>query len=207
MKTVSAFLFIIFFTNMAHAMGDLERGILFYSNAYSFGTMLPDIEGRIAVKKLEYEKKKVEFKQQLEKNRQKLRRQFLYTEKTRQQEFRSFLVEQQQLVQNKNASFHETVTLVQELFQGIVSKEELAAEIEIRRTQDPDFAADWEALLKDAQIHISTEQLSIEATEHLLFTALDLQSTLEAMIRNIQLQIETVDLDLQLLEQKLGTLP
>ncbi|UXR63382.1 hypothetical protein EZJ49_09875 [Bdellovibrio bacteriovorus] len=207
MKTVSAFLLIVFFTNMAHAMGDLERGVLFFSNAYSFGTMLPDIEGRIAVKKLEYEKKKAEFKQQLEKNRQELHRQFLQTEKSRQQQFRAFLVEQQQLVQNKNTSFNLTVTLAQDLFQNVVSKENLAAEIEIRGSEDPGFAATWEALFKDAQIVTSPDQLTIEETEHLLFTALDLQSTLEAMAVNIQLQIETVDLDLQLLEQKLGTLP
>ncbi len=206
MKAVSAFLLVILFTNITHAMGDLERGILFFSNMYSFGTLLPEIEGRIAIKKLEYEKKKVEFRQQLELNRQELRKQFLQSERTRQQEHRAFLVEQRQLVQDKNSSFANTVNLAQELFLGIVSRQSLAEEIQARASQDPDLTEQWAALLMDAQINTPLAQLNIEEVERLLFTALDLQSSLESVMENIQLQIESVDFDLQLIEQKLGTL-
>lgn len=206
MKNIIAFFSLVLACNSAHALSDFERGVLFFSNAYSYGTFLPEMEGKIALMKAEHQKKLAEFKQSLEKDRQSNLKKMLNEQIRMTQEQILNVSQQKSLLEKKQQRFLSVVKYAEGLFSQKLKMQQVAEEIKVRAEFDQELAENWANLLSDIGM-TSTPLPSTEQVEQIFMQALFVQSQFESMNENLQMQLEDLRLDLLHFGDRLGALP
>ncbi len=197
MKTHLIFILLILTSPKTFAFNDFERAILFAANAASFGTFLPDMEGRIAELNLEFEKKKAELKLNYEKNRKDLLKVSLQSEVAMIEKQIELLKEQERSVKERAKSFQVTVQFAKTLFEQVSYRKEIIKEIQEHMKADPAFQANWKDLLATA---------GSEDAEEILLSALEAETKFEGLEYSLRSQIENLQMDLDKIKEKLGAL-
>ncbi|KYG65879.1 hypothetical protein AZI86_02055 [Bdellovibrio bacteriovorus] len=200
-----AFILLTMMSLHSFGMNDLERGALFYSNLYSYGTFLPDMESRMTLIRLEYEKKKSELKMSFEANfRASQIEQIRHAITINKEYIRSFAAEKS-MAEAKLKSFSILVGYAKNLFKGSVSRELILNEIAIYAEEDESFKKDWNQILIESGA-LEVESSISEKNELIFSTALEIQAQLEVLQSSIQIQIDDLEEENQQLDEQLRTI-
>lgn len=186
-------------------LSDLERGALFYSNTYSYGTFLPDMEGRMAQIKLEYEKRKSELKLNFEANLKASQIEQIKAEININKEQIHYFRTERANVEAKLKSFAILVGYAQRLFKGSVARELILEEVEIYAEEDESFKKDWNEILLESGAQ--DDRVSLTDKNELIFsTSLEVQSQIEVLQSSIQTQLDSLEMETQQLNEQLKVL-
>lgn len=180
--------------SVSNAISDLERGALFLTNGLSMGTLLPEMEGEIQKIKLEYEKKRVDFHNQLEKNRKSFLRQSISARIEELEKYTNVLKAQKARIETQQSTFRTVLIGSKDLYSGIHTRESLLEEIKQRSIDTPNLKKEWQDLVQLATSK-DLEQVTLEDFEIILLQALEIESLIAGMEFEIAEQLKIFEED------------
>lgn len=191
--------------SISHAISDIERGALFFSNALSMGTLLPEMEGEIQKIKLEYKKKRAEFHNLLESNRKSFLKQSISIRIEELEKYTSVLKTQKARIETQQSTFREVLIGSKDLYSGIQTRESLLEELKQRSIDTPKLMNEWQDLVQLATSK-NLEQITPDDFELILIQALEIESMTAGMEFEISEELKTAEEDIIQLQKFLKDL-
>ncbi|QLY24815.1 hypothetical protein [Bdellovibrio sp. KM01] len=187
------------------AMSDIDRAILFGANAASMGTFIAQMEGEIAMIKLNYEKKFAQFQLDMETNRRDLLKQTWQREIDLCRKQQVTYAELLQTAQLRSKSYDEVVKIVEDLYKGLLKKELIVSEIAKLNEEFPVAGKDLEEILNSYQ-GTDIASLSSGQYEQVLLLALNIRARSSGAEQDLQNEIESLNTKIKTLENGLAEL-
>ncbi|QDK46622.1 hypothetical protein DOM22_16400 [Bdellovibrio sp. ZAP7] len=187
------------------AMSDIDRAILFGANAASMGTFIAQMEGEIAMIKLDYEKRFAQFESDLETNRRDLLKQTWQREIDLYRKQQVTYTDLLQKAQLRSKSYDEVVKIVEGLYKGLLKKELIVSEIAKLNEEFPVAGKDLEEILNSHQ-GTDIASLSSDQFEQVLLLALNIRARSSGAEQDLQNEIESLNTKIKTLENGLAEL-
>lgn len=193
-------------SSRSFALGDIDRGILFLANSYSMGTFIAQMEAQMNQIRADYEKKLAETKLALEQDRRTYLKGYWARSLESAIVHRAALDKEYQVLSQRAEQFVLVLNLSESLFQGVLTREALAAEIKRLNEFAPSIQKDWDELVKAVSMEGNTNALSSAELEQILLQAIELRTQSDELLLAIEESITLTDAEIADFKEKIEAL-